>query len=184
MGREVRRVPPNWAHPSDDEGHLVPMYDKHIDDARAEWLAEFDRIRAGDLKEWEQPYYGHGAGGVCQWAASNAPPDEDTHSRPWRDSDATWFQVWETVSEGTPVTPPFATQAELVDYLVEHGDLWQQQRYARGDTFMQPNPPGYTREAAEAFVTAGWAPSMIVVNTPGKPAVIAEGIDSAAMVSP
>jgi hypothetical protein len=31
------------------------------------------------------------------------PPDHP------RDKEATWFQAWKTVTEGTPVTPPFAT---------------------------------------------------------------------------
>jgi hypothetical protein len=39
------------------------------------------------------------------------PPDHP------QDKEATWFQAWETVTEGTPVTPPFATTDELVDYL-------------------------------------------------------------------
>jgi hypothetical protein len=31
------------------------------------------------------------------------PPDHP------KGKEATWFQAWETVTEGTPVTPPFAT---------------------------------------------------------------------------
>lgn len=74
--------------------------------------------------------------------------------RPWTDAEATWVQVWETVSEGTPVTPPFATKAELVDYLVAGGDDWDRKR-GRG---------GYSREQAVAFVESGWVPSMVVTG--------------------
>lgn len=66
-----------------------------------------------------------------------------------------WWQVWETVSEGSPVTPAFATRDELITYLVEHGDAWDQKR---GDG-------GWAREAAESFVGTGWAPSLI--GSPG-----------------
>lgn len=52
------------------------------------------------------------------------------------------WQVWETVSEGSPVTPVFATAELLIDYLVE-SDGWQ-------------------RDSAVRFVKAAWAPSLIV----------------------
>ncbi len=64
-----------------------------------------------------------------------------------------WWQVWETVSEGSPVTPAFATAEELIEYLVTFGDDWDQKR---GDG-------GWSQEAAEAFVSReGWAPSLII----------------------
>lgn len=66
----------------------------------------------------------------------------------------TWWQVWETVSEGSPVTPAFATRAELVNHLVRNGDQWDQQR---GDG-------GWSRESAESFVKTEWFPSMIMAG--------------------
>jgi hypothetical protein len=76
------------------------------------------------------------------------PPDHR------QDKEATWFQAWETVTEGTPVTPPFATTDELVDYLATHGDFWDQER---GDS-------PWDRKSAEEFVKAGWAPTLIVTG--------------------
>lgn len=67
-----------------------------------------------------------------------------------------WWQVWETVSEGSPVTPAFATRGELIDYLVAVGDAWDQKR----------GEGGWKREAAESFVETEWAPSLI--GTAGK----------------
>lgn len=64
-----------------------------------------------------------------------------------------WWQVWETVSEGSPVTPAFAADVELVDYLVEKGDAWDQRR----------GSGGWGRAAAEKFVSSGFAMSMMVV---------------------
>jgi len=69
----------------------------------------------------------------------------------------TWFQAYETVSEGTPVTPPFATQEELIDYLATRGDFWDQHR----------GEGPWPRENARKFVLgSGWAPSMIVTTGP------------------
>lgn len=37
MGREIRRVPPNWEHPKNDKGY-IPMYDQEFTAAAREWL--------------------------------------------------------------------------------------------------------------------------------------------------
>jgi hypothetical protein len=70
----------------------------------------------------------------------------------------------------------------LVTYLVECGDFWQQKRWAEGNTFMQPEKPGYSRKAAENFVMGdGYAPSMVVIQD-GAGTQIAEGINAAALL--
>lgn len=168
MGREIRKVPANWEHPmckdSIGRDRLQPMYDQRFEERFAEWLADFDRVRAGNLEDYEKSCY-TSALPLAKWLLEDGVPPDPVYYRPWRDEEATWFQVWETVSEGTPVTPPFATKEELVDYLVEHGDFWQQKRWNDGDRFMQPEAPGYSREAAEKFVMGnGWAPSFVVVR--------------------
>lgn len=90
-----------------------------------------------------------------------APPDPEYYRPDWKPEDCTWWQVWETVSEGTPVTPPFATKDELVDYLVANGDFWDQSRRREGCTTMNCEP--WSRKAAESFVHgSGWAPSMVI----------------------
>lgn len=63
------------------------------------------------------------------------------------------WQVWETVSEGSPIGPVFATSEELVAWIVSEG---------------------HTQGAAKAFVRVGYVPSMIVVG-----GVFYTGIDAA-----
>ena len=54
------------------------------------------------------------------------------------------WQVWEAVSDGSPMTPVFATADELIDYLVDSG---------------------YSVDAASKFVLEDkWCPSMIIVG--------------------
>jgi len=53
------------------------------------------------------------------------------------------WQVWETVSEGSPVSPVFATREELAEYLVEEG---------------------YSEKAVEGFIRDGWCFSAMVVG--------------------
>jgi hypothetical protein len=70
-----------------------------------------------------------------------------------------WWQVWETVSEGSPVSPAFATGEELVEYLVEGGDAWTRSRQAKNEATWDKPP---SREAAMRFVFgAGWTPTMM-----------------------
>ena len=62
------------------------------------------------------------------------------------------WQVWETVSEGSPITPVFGTPEALARFLSTDGDDWSR----NGKRTL----PQY--EDALAFVTAGWAPSAMV----------------------
>lgn len=120
MGREIRKVPPNWDHPKTPEGHYQPMFN--------------------------ETFKGEG---------------NPLFYRTWKDEKATWYQLWETVSEGTPVSPPFATREELIEYLVTNGDFWDQQRRREGCTVMNCAP--WSRKQAEKFVNSiGWAPSFIM----------------------
>ena len=60
------------------------------------------------------------------------------------------WQLWETVSEGSPISPVFATADELASHLVNFGDDWGAMRGER-----------YSQAAAEAIVKSGWCMSAI-----------------------
>ncbi len=141
MGREIRMVPPNWEHPRNEKGKYEPLYDEDYLTATKEWKAGYALWEKGEHPSQEDyPYWDY-----------EGTPDE-AMCRPKFKEDATWIQMYETVSEGTPVSPPFATKEELVNYLVANGDFWDQ---SRGDG-------GWDRANAEKFVASGWAPSFMV----------------------
>lgn len=177
MGREIRRVPPNWEHPRRDCTHspwkggcdeakqhggkcYQPMHDSDAEAAFADWQEEYaewlagehDRVNA-EYGEAEypkaEPYRA-----FCNWHGQ--PPDPNYYRTKWDESAATWYQVYQTVSEGSPVTPPFATKEELIDYLVANGDFWDESR-GKG---------GWSRENATSFVNRGFAFSMMIERTP------------------
>lgn len=52
------------------------------------------------------------------------------------------WQVWEDVSEGSPISPVFGTKEAVIDWVIKHQNA--------------------SREAATAFVDDGWAPSFIL----------------------
>jgi hypothetical protein len=142
MGREIRKVPANYEHPTTSRNGVTdfqPMRDQTFESAVQEWKEGF--------AQWEAGRHPHQREGEF-WECWDAPPERESY-RTFGDEEATWFQVYETVSEGTPVTPPFATKEELVDYLVKNGDFWGKGR-------------SWSRANAEAFVAAGFAPSFVV----------------------
>lgn len=182
MGREIRKVTPNWEHPKKKGGGYQPMFDYSATEQFIEWLEGFGAFKNNELPEVadehgydiNDPYTAY-----CDW--DGGPPDPN-YCRPyWDKSDATWWQVYETVSEGTPVSPPLSTQAELIDYLVENGDFWDQKK--RNDLRPHPVSSGpWPRKAAEKFVNGvGWAPSLIIDGEGMKRGVeglAVEGVDN------
>lgn len=61
------------------------------------------------------------------------------------------WQVWETVSEGSPISPVFASREDLIEWLMSPAYTWGAS---------QP----LTRAQAEGFVDSAWAPSGIVIG--------------------
>lgn len=159
MGREIRKVPANWEHPKDRYGKYQPLYDKRFEDVAKDWKNGFQKWENGEFPE----YASEESRKKEFWEYEGRPPDREYY-RTYSDAEQVWFQLYETVSEGTPLTPPFATEQELIDYLVENGDFWYQSSIKEGryDSMHAKKP---TREQAEALVKEGWAPSMVVTTS-------------------
>lgn len=116
------------------------------------WRATDALIRAAGLDPdvWGKCPTCDGTGSI------EAYPGQSAALEAWEGSgppEGDGWQVWETVSEGSPITPVFATADELIDHLATVGTVWDQRR---GD-----GP--WRRAAAESFVRSGWAPSGVVV---------------------
>ena len=167
MGREIRRVPANWEHPRQECPHSPwsggcdeakahggqcyhPMFDEDFDTALTEWVAGYELWKKGEHPEQKDGYMQD----EPYWEYDGAPPNPYYYHPRW--DNAEWYQVYETVSEGTPVTPPFSTKEELVDYLVQNGDFWDQHR---GDG-------GWSRDVAQNFVEREWAMSAVFIVRP------------------
>jgi hypothetical protein len=143
MGREIRRVAKGWEHPRNDRGNYIPLLTQSFNAAAQEWLKKFNE-----------------AEDKITFLEEEQSPDSENRMPDWKDEEKTCWQMYETVSEGTPVTPVFETKEALVDYLVEHGTFWDQERGRNG----QQKSPKWSREAAQRMVEDEWAPSGIIVN--------------------
>jgi len=140
-----------------DDEHYQPMYDENFEDAAKEWKEDFLAWERGERPD----YCGDESKKLEYWEWESDPPDRKYY-RPYKDEEATWYQIYETVSEGAPVTPPFATKQELVEYLINNGDFWDQERLKKGDDWGRK---GWEKEEAENFVYGdGWAPSLVIEN--------------------
>ncbi|MDX3247196.1 hypothetical protein [Streptomyces sp. ME18-1-4] len=123
---------------------------------------------AAQVNEWSLSGFGHdsinasvvvsarcereGVNPTCQTcdghATIEAYPGQRADAEAWEPTDppkGDGWQLWETVSEGSPVSPVFATSDELATWMSdpERGDRWV--------------PPA----VAAKFIADGWAPSFI-----------------------
>lgn len=122
--------------------------------------SKYRRQRNQEYEDYVREHLGELAykGGYEEYAGKRpgSPPDPEANYEPayqpegWPPEDARGYQVFETVSEGTPLTPVFATKEELIDWLSTKGTSYD---------------PPMAREAAERFVGWGSVPSMISDST-------------------
>ena len=134
MGREIRRVQADWNHPRDERtGRYRPLHDGYKRDAE-EFLS---MLRDKGLQEAVE-YFGGG-------------PDQDDYMPDWPESERTHYQIYETISKGTPLSPPCATEEALARWLADNGTFapWSERA---------------TYEQWLAVVKAGWAPSMVSIG--------------------
>ena len=122
MGREVKRVPMdfNWPMKKIWPGYCITMYDT-ITDLDCEHFAEIMKAKYEDASD----------------LLSIDPPIGDG------------WQMWETTSEGSPMSPVFSTAEELARWLADSNAS------AMGDQ-------GATYEQWLATCRIGGAPSMIL----------------------
>ena len=157
MGREIRRVPPGWQHPVNEYCRHIgrdphrglpcyrPLFDNDYESAALEWEAEYAAFMQTPKAESRYAHY---------WECANPPDEENYRAQRWTPEEATCYQVYETVSEGTPISPVFATVAAMRTWLIGQG---------------------HSEYATDQFIVHAWAPSMVIDRGRGMSGI---GIDS------
>ena len=172
MGREVRRVPADWQHPlkyeegpadwskvnfRDDRALFEPLYepDRSIRELQAEWDEERVKYEAENPEKDYSDYEG------------NRPMSSD-YMPYWGEEERTHYQMYESTSEGTPISPVMETPEELARWLADHG----------ASTFAS-----FTATYEEWLPTCkgGWAPSMVIAETNEGKKVMMSGVTSMAV---
>lgn len=97
MSREIRRVPASWEHPKNEKGHYIPLL-KHFPYNQEE-------IEEGLRDGW----------------LSNEPPNYGCDVMPhWPEAERTHYQMYESVTEGTPISPVMETPEVLARWLADN----------------------------------------------------------------
>ena len=170
MSREIRRVPLDWKHPENEScPHLNgldwshkrhssshefqygkcfrPILDKDFDTALQDWINEYKLWKNGEHPNQEdysyQEYAGH-------------PPNPEDYRPAWTPKEAIGYQIYETVSEGTPISPVFEILDEMKEWLLSEG---------------------YSEFASQKFIEDGWAPSMVFTSEKGVSAIGIHSLD-------
>lgn len=119
MGREVRRVPLDWEHPLDDGEHIPLLTADH-----AQALLEWEEAKAQWKRGFVSDYHGgwklrdNAGGSFTDWAGSRPKPGE--YMPAFAPGTAIGFCMYETCSEGTPISPVFATPELLAQWLADN----------------------------------------------------------------
>ena len=123
MSREVRIVPPDWQHPKDGKGRFVPLLSGSFEHDDAEYTAEraaweFGFRRGYGEDQWvpREPSDGN----LCN-VYYGRRPDEDDYMPEFPEDTATHYMMYETCSEGTPISPAFDTPEALARWLADTG---------------------------------------------------------------
>lgn len=133
MSRTARRVPADWQHPKDGN-RFRPLRDGYARD-KAEWIAIYEK----DGYDAAADYFG-------------GAPFSEEYMPEWPDAERTHLMMYETTSEGTPISPAFATAEELARWLADNNAS------AFGGMTA-------TYEQWLATCKAGWAPSMVATSS-------------------
>lgn len=107
MGRELRKVPSNWEHPRTKDG-FQPLFDESYKEASKKWKQEF--------LEWEK-----NPESDCEyWEWDGNPPDPKYYRPDWPEEIRTHYQMYETCSEGTPISPVMDNIDDLAKWLTDN----------------------------------------------------------------
>lgn len=158
MGREVRMVPANWQHPqekSDYTGELcfVPLFDGDYESAASDWDEGWEKWQQGLCENYSsdekwtaiEPEYQQ----MRYTGYAGSRPSPDDYMPQWPAEMRTHLMMYETTTEGTPISPAFETPEDLARWLADN----EASAFAR-------QPASYEHWLAVA--KGGWAPSMVI----------------------
>lgn len=152
MGREVRRVPKDWVHPLNERFRHKPLLDGSFKKALAEHLLAKQKWDEGLVDNWNggwkpKPEEALKCASYEEWAG-DAPREAD-YMPDWPEEQRTHLQMYETCTEGTPISPVMATPEELAHWLADN----------KASAFADMTA---TYEQWLATIKAGWAVSAVI----------------------
>lgn len=124
MGREVRRVPPDWKHPEGQS--LFDGYNQRVerwDRERAKWdegmVYNYGFMYHGEPNEWKpKSDAALKCAGFEEWDGKRPRPED--YMPDWPAEERTHYQMYETCSEGSPISPVMESPEALARWLADN----------------------------------------------------------------
>jgi hypothetical protein len=140
-------VPSDWVHPVDERGRHIPMHYRSHKDAMVQWERDLREWIVGERLWRDEQKVNHWDGRVLsvsdyvaevrasapayrqipadpdyKWYAGDQPerPRPGDYMPSWPNEHRTHFMMYEDTSEGTPISPAFATADELAHWLADN----------------------------------------------------------------
>ncbi len=122
MSREVRRVPKNWMHPRSSDGQYIPLHDNFVERLR-NWSEEKEQWDRGLIRDyvtngWKPKDQDRSDMTFEEW--DGREPKAEDYMPTWMEEERTHLQMYETCTEGTPISPVMKTPEELARWLVDN----------------------------------------------------------------
>lgn len=124
MGREVRRVSKDWEHPKNHNG-FCPLFDG-FSTALTDWKKNREQWDNGFVESfkdypkeaWRPKGKSEEGSSFKEWYGEK--PSKEDYMPEWTEEEKTRIQMYETCSEGTPISPVMETPEELARWLVDN----------------------------------------------------------------
>ncbi len=125
MSREVRRVPASWEHPKYGSGRLIPLLGGSFGAKLQQYKEEACQWALGN----QRSYNSKGPKFVPRDAETDGMtfevwdgeiPNQEDYMPDWPEAECTHYQMYETTSEGTPISPVMETPEALARWLADN----------------------------------------------------------------
>lgn len=147
MGREVRKVPANWVHPKNGD-RFIPLFDGSYKQYAEAWDAECAEWNAGVFPSYASEESRKMS--FEEWSGDR--PSQDDCMPEWPESECTHYMMYETCSEGTPISPAFETPEQLARWLADNGASALGSQTADYESWLRVANGGY---ACSAVISGG-----------------------------
>lgn len=121
-------VPPGWRHPKSAEGKYIPLFKGSFTSADEDWNEGYAAWQRGEIenygaKDGESKWRPKSESALesvsyTEWAGGRPSPDDYMPAFP--EGSATMLCMYEDTTEGTPISPAFATPEELARWLADN----------------------------------------------------------------
>lgn len=122
MSREVRKVPATWEHPKNETGELIPLYGGSYAQRVAEWDEHAVQWEKGFYRSFRNDRWGPKTLEMTYTYAKwdNPRPEPHDYMPDWPEAERTHYQMYETTTEGTPLSPVLESPEALAHWLADN----------------------------------------------------------------